>query len=151
MGLASGAPALRSSAASLEPSGMPLRRRRGLPGHVIPTPPHSQCGPAPRGHFLLSTAPEHYVSLLVNFLSNASVDASMQVDDPPETTVLTALDANPTLHVSELAERVDGDQRLVDEVCYDLEVEGCVRSRTGGLYSITAKGERKLRTLIATR
>lgn len=75
----------------------------------------------------------------------------MHADDPPETTVLTALDANPTLHVSELAERVGGDPRLVDQVCHELEVEGCVRSRTAGLYSITAKGERRLRTLIAGR
>jgi predicted transcriptional regulator len=51
----------------------------------------------------------------------------------------------------ERVDRVDGDVRLVDEVCYDLEVEGCVRSRTGGRYSITVKGERRLRTLVATR
>lgn len=75
----------------------------------------------------------------------------MHLDDPPETTVLTALDANPTLHVTELADRVDGDPRLVDQVCHDLEVEGCVRSRTAGRYSITAKGERRLRTLLASR
>lgn len=75
----------------------------------------------------------------------------MHVDDPPETTVLTALDANPTLHVSELADRVDGDPRLVDRVCHGLEVDGCVRSRTAGLYSITAKGERRLRTLLTSR
>lgn len=75
----------------------------------------------------------------------------MHVNDPPETTVLTALDANPTLHVSELAERVDGDPRLVDQVCHELEVEGCVRSRTAGLYSITAKGERRLHKLVTSR
>jgi len=73
----------------------------------------------------------------------------MQVDHPPETTVLAALDANPTLHVSELADRVEGDPRLVDEVCHELELEGCVRSRTAGLYSITAKGERRLRRLVS--
>jgi DNA-binding PadR family transcriptional regulator len=36
-------------------------------------------------------------------------------------------------------------------VCHELEVDGYVRSRTAGLYSITAKGERRLRTLVATR
>jgi predicted transcriptional regulator len=75
----------------------------------------------------------------------------MHADDPPEATVLTALDANPSLHLTELAARVSGDPRLVDQVCHDLEVDGCVRSRTAGRYSITVKGERRLRRLVTNR
>lgn len=74
----------------------------------------------------------------------------MPLQEPPAATVLIALDANPRLHVTELAERIDGDPRLVDRVCHDLAADGYVRSRTGGVYSITAKGERRLRTLVTT-
>lgn len=95
--------------------------------------------------------PDRSGALLESFLGLAAAFERMGPDDPPEVTVLTALDANPTLHVSELADRVDGDPRLVDAVCHELEVDGCVRRRTVGRYSITAKGKRRLHARLAAR
>lgn len=61
--------------------------------------------------------------------------------------VLRALHRHPRMHVAELAEIIGADPTAVDRVCFGLQRDGYVRARGGGEYAITARGERRVRTV----
>jgi DNA-binding IclR family transcriptional regulator len=69
-------------------------------------------------------------------------------DDRPTTEdVLRALGGTSRAHVTELAETVGADPTVADRLCFHLQRRGYVRARGGGVYSLTALGERRLRRL----
>jgi predicted transcriptional regulator len=61
------------------------------------------------------------------------------------TAVLTTLRRRPRMHVVELGDALGVDPATVDRVCFQLQRAGHVRARGGGEYSITARGEQRLR------
>ncbi|WP_435333713.1 hypothetical protein [Haloarchaeobius sp. TZWWS8] len=67
---------------------------------------------------------------------------------PSEKAILSALDAVPAMHVSELASALGCESGRVESHCYRLQGEQKVRHRDGGYYSITATGEQRLRVLL---
>ncbi|WP_440988713.1 hypothetical protein [Haloarchaeobius baliensis] len=72
-------------------------------------------------------------------------------DSPPDLAILHALDAGPAMPIAELTNAVDADPTTVDHLCHRLQCAGYVRARTDGSYSITARGEQYLRTLLRNR
>ena len=65
--------------------------------------------------------------------------------------VLYALDGVASLPIAALCQRVDADPAAVDQHCHRLQYAGFVRARSDGSYSITASGERRLRSLLRAR
>jgi Mn-dependent DtxR family transcriptional regulator len=63
------------------------------------------------------------------------------------TDVLAALRRRSRMHVVELSDALDVDPATVDQVCFRLQRAGHVRARGDGEYSITARGEQRLRSL----
>jgi len=61
--------------------------------------------------------------------------------------VLRTLHRHPRMHVVALAEAVGADPTTVDRVCFQLQRDGYVRARGGGEYAITARGERRVRSV----
>ncbi|WP_267640786.1 hypothetical protein [Haloarchaeobius amylolyticus] len=70
---------------------------------------------------------------------------------PSEKAILSALDAVSSMHVAELCYALGGDPGPLDHQCDHLERAGFVRARDGETYSITSKGEQRLRVLLRDR
>jgi DNA-binding IclR family transcriptional regulator len=75
--------------------------------------------------------------------------SSQAAESRPEmvAAVLETLHRQPRMHVVELSDAIGADPTTVDRVCFQLQRDGYVRARGGGDYSITARGERRLRRL----
>jgi Mn-dependent DtxR family transcriptional regulator len=64
---------------------------------------------------------------------------------PTADAVLTLLYTHGRLHVLDLAERLDRTPADVEDACFRLQRAGLARARGGGDYSVTARGERRVR------
>ncbi|WP_256296425.1 hypothetical protein [Haloarchaeobius salinus] len=80
-----------------------------------------------------------------------TADGDTTPNQPPDLAILHALDGVSAMPIAELTGAVDADPATVDHLCHRLQSAGYVRARTDGSYSITAHGERYLRTLLRQR
>ncbi|WP_312909181.1 transcriptional regulator [Natronosalvus caseinilyticus] len=61
-----------------------------------------------------------------------------------ERPILRALEEGPSMHVIDLADRLEAHPVTVDLACSHLYEEGCLAPSTQGVYAVTERGRRRL-------